>query len=123
MKTLGICWTLYGLYRVCMGVLALLLAPTATVMFGALLSRVPDPFTLMGTFHALYMGWIGLSFVCGALGFLGGLAVTRKARDGRTLLLGASFFSLSDLPVGIALSVYTLIVLISAVPIAKEELA
>ena len=121
MKTLGTCWIFYGLYRVCMGVLALLLAPTATVMFGALLSRVPDPFTLMGTFHALYMGWIGLSFVCGALGILGGLAVTRKARDGRTLLLAASFFSLSDLPVGIALSVYTLIVLISGVPIAKEE--
>jgi hypothetical protein len=123
MKTLGICWIFYGLYRVCMGVLALLLAPTATVMFGALLSRVPDPFTLMGTFHALYMGWIGLSFVCGALGILGGLAVTRKARDGRTLLLAGSFFSLSDLPVGIALSVYTLIVVISGVPIAKEELA
>lgn len=123
MKTLGICWIFYGLYRVCMGVLALLLAPTATVMFGALLSRVPDPFTLMGTFHALYMGWIGLSFVCGALGILGGLTVARKARDGRRLLLAASFFSLSDLPVGIALSVYTLIVLISGVPIAKEELA
>lgn len=121
MKTLGICWIFCGLYRVCMGVLALLLAPTATVMFGALLSRVPDPFTLMGTFHALYMGWIGLSFVCGALGILGGLAVTRKVRDGRTLLLAVSFFSLSDLPVGIALSVYTLIVLISGVPIAKEE--
>lgn len=114
------CWIFYGLYRVCMGVLALLLAPTATVMFGALLSRVPDPFTLMGTFHALYMGWIGLSFVCGALGILGGLAVTRKARDGRMLLLAASFFSLADLPVGIALSVYTLIVLISGVPIKKE---
>ena len=114
---------MYGLYRVCMGALALLMAPTATVMFGALLNRVPDPFTLMGTFHALYMGWIGLSFVCGALGIVGGLALLRKAGDGRTLLLAASFFSLSDLPVGIALSVYTLIVLISGVPIVKEERA
>ena len=123
MKTLGICWIFYGLYRVCMGVLALLLAPTATVMFGALLSRVPDPFTLMGTFHALYMGWIGLSFVSGALGMLGGLALMRKAGDGRRLLLAASFFSLSDLPVGIALGVYSLIVLISGVLVAKEERA
>lgn len=123
MKTLGICWILYGLYRACAGVLALLLAQTATVMFGALLSRVSDPYTLMGTFHALYMGWIGVSFVCAALGILGGLALMRKAMDGRMLLLAASFFSLSDLPVGIALSVYTLIVLISGVPMAKEERA
>jgi len=103
-----------------MGVLALLLAQTATVMFGALLSRVPDPFTLMGTFHALYIGWIVVSFVCAALAILGGMGLMRKATSGRTLLLAASFFSLSDLPVGIALSVYTLIVLIAGVPIVKE---
>ena len=123
MKTLGTCWIFYGLYRVCMGVLALLLAPTATVMFGALLSRVPDPFTLMGTFHALYIGWIGVSFVCAALAILGGMGLMRKVTSGRTLLLAASFFSLSDLPVGIALSVYTLIVLIAGVPMVKEERA
>lgn len=123
MKTLGICWIIYGLYRAGMAVLALLLAPTATVMFGALLSRVPDPFTLMGTFHALYMGWIGLSLVCAALGILGGMAQMRRAGGGRTLLLAASFFSLSDLPLGIALSVYTLMVLIAGVPMVKEERA
>jgi hypothetical protein len=121
MKTLGICWIVYGLYRAGMAGLALLLAQTATVMFGALLGRVPDPFTLMGTFHALYLGWIGLSFVCAALGILGGMALMRRAMDGRTLLLAASLFSLSDLPIGIALGVYTLIVLISGVPVVKEE--
>jgi len=120
MKPLGICWIVYGLYRVALGILALAIAPTATVMFGALLQRVPDPFTWMSVFHAVYMGWVGLSFVCGALGILGGLALMRSARDGRMLLLAASCFSLSDLPVGIAIGVYTLIVLIAGVPIAQE---
>lgn len=120
MKTLGLCWIIYGLYRVAMGVLALMIAPTATVMFGALLQRVPDPFTWMSVFHAVYMGWIGLSFVCGALGILGGLALMRSARDGRMLLLAASCFSLSDLPVGIAISVYTLIVLVAGIPIIQK---
>ena len=32
-----------------------LFAPTATVMFGALLGRVADPYALMGAFHVLYV--------------------------------------------------------------------
>ena len=50
-------------------------APTATVMFGALLGPVPDPFTLMGSFHVAYVLTIVLSFGCGILGILGGLAM------------------------------------------------
>jgi len=109
MRPLGICWILYSVYRIGMGVLALVMIPTATVMFGALLTRVNDPFSMMSVFHALYMSWIGLSFACAALGILGGLALIRGANDGRLLLAAASLFSLSDLPIGIAIGVYTLI--------------
>lgn len=114
MRALGICWILYSLYRIGLGVLALVMIPTATVMFGALLSRVNDPYSMMSVFHALYMCWIGLSFVCAALGILGGLALMRNANDGRLLLAAASLFSLSDLPLGIAIGVYTLIALASS---------
>jgi MFS family permease len=112
MRNLGICWIVYGIFRLGMGVAGALLAPTATVMFGALLTRVADPFTWMGFFHVWYVCWIGLSFVCGILGIVGGLALTRSPNGGRGLLFAASFLSLSDLPVGIAMSVYTLIVLL-----------
>ena len=108
MKTLGICWIVYGIFRVGMGIAAALLAPTATVMFGALLTRVADPFTWMDFFHLLYICWAGLCLVCGILGILGGLAATRNPNGGRSLLFAASLLSLSDLPVGIAISVYTL---------------
>lgn len=121
MKTLGIWWIAYGLYRILTGVLLVFFAPTATLMFGATLQRVPDPYSLMGIFHAIYMGWVGLSFVCGVLGILGGLALMRRAADGRMLLLAASIFSLPDLPLGIALSVYSLIVLVAGVPVTHSE--
>jgi hypothetical protein len=104
MKTLGICWIVYGLFRLGMSVAGVLLAPTATVMFGALLTRVADPFTWMGFFHIWYVCWIGLSFVCGILGIVGGLALMRSPNGGKG--------SLSDLPVGIAIGVYTLIALL-----------
>jgi hypothetical protein len=112
MKTLGICWIVYGIFRLGMGLAGVLLAPTATVMFGALLTRVADPFTWMGFFHVWYICWIGLSFVCGILGIFGGLALMRSPNGGKGLLFAASFLSLSDLPVGIAISVYTLIALL-----------
>jgi hypothetical protein len=41
----------YGVIRLLLGTLLVLYSGTATVMFGALLSRVPDPFSLMAVFH------------------------------------------------------------------------
>ena len=114
MKPLGICWIAYGILRVCLGVALLLFEPTATVMFGALLGRVADPFTLMGLFHAVYIFAIVLSFVCGILGIAGGLAILGNARAGRGLLIVASLLALSEIPGGIALGVYTLILLVPA---------
>jgi len=123
MKTLGICWIVYGIFRLAMGVAAVLLAPTATVMFGALLTRVADPFTWMDLFHALYACCAALAFICGLLGILGGFALLRGPASGRGLLLAASFLSLSDLPVGIAISVYTLVVLLRGpvAPVNQER--
>jgi hypothetical protein len=120
MKTLGICWIVYGIFRLAMGVAAVLLASTATFMFGAILTRVADPFTWMDLFHAVYACCAALSFVCGVLSILGGFSVLRGLAAGRGLLLAASFLSLSDLPVGIAISAYTLIVLLR-VPVTQQQ--
>src|SRR5262249_16459490 len=121
MKTLGIWWIVYGVFRLAMGLAALLLTPTATVMFGALLTRVANPFAWMDLFHLLYACCTILALVCGVLAIFGGLALLRGAGSGRGLLLAASFLSLSDLPVGIAISVYTLIVLLRAPAVASAN--
>ena len=46
-RILGICWTVHGVIRLIMTICLVVFNGTATVMFGALLVRVPDPYALM----------------------------------------------------------------------------
>jgi hypothetical protein len=112
LRTLGGCWIVYGVIRLILATLLVLYSGTATVMFGALLSRVPDPFTLMGVFHFLYIAMIALSVVCGILGLMAGLALLRGKQSGRTLAVLAGVLSVSNIPLGTALGIYTLVVLL-----------
>jgi hypothetical protein len=112
LRTLGGCWIVYGIIRLVLASLLVLYSGTATVMFGALLSRAPDPFTLMGGFHFIYMVMIALSVVCGILGLMAGLALLGGRRSSRTLALIAGFLSLSNIPLGTTLGIYTLVVLL-----------
>jgi hypothetical protein len=50
-RVLGVCWVVYGVLRLAMTLWLISFTTTATLMFGALLTRVPDPFTLMSAFH------------------------------------------------------------------------
>ena len=111
-QTLGTCWIVYGVFRLIMAVCLVIWASTATLMFGTLLNRVPDALTLMGVFHFMYAGTIGLSAVCGILGIMAGLALLAGRRSGRVLALVAGFLSLSNIPLGTTLGIYTLVVLL-----------
>ena len=111
-RTLGVCWIVYGVVRLVLATLLVLYNGTATVMFGALLNRVPDPFTLMGIFHFIYIVVIALSVLCGILGVMAGLALLGGRRVGHTLALIAGFLSLSNIPLGTTLGIYTLVVLL-----------
>ena len=112
LRTLGTFWTVYGVIRLIMVFCMLIYGRTATLMFGALLSRVPDPFALMDVFHFLYTGMIVLSAVCGVIGLVAGLALLGGQRSGRMLALIAAVLSVSDIPLGITLGVYTLVELL-----------
>ena len=81
-------------------------------MFGALLSRVADPFALMSDFHIVYAGMVILTVLCGLLGLLAGLALLANQRSARMLALIAAFLSVSEIPFGTTLGIYTLIVLL-----------
>lgn len=111
-RTLGICWIIYGIIRLVMALWLFVFNGTATVMFGALLNRVPDPFTMMSEFHIIYVAIIVLSVLCGVLGIVGGLAMMGGARSGRSTIILAALLSLSEIPLGITLGVYTLVVLL-----------
>lgn len=108
----GICLILYGIVRLIAAVWLVSFANTATVMFGALLNRVPDPFVLMECFHIAYTFFAGLSVACGVLGILAGWALLSGQRSARILGLIAAFLCMTEIPLGLAVGVYCLIVLL-----------
>jgi hypothetical protein len=113
-RILGVCWVLYGALRLVLVLWLIGFSATATVMFGALLTRVPNPFTLMADFHLIYLAIEVLSAVTGVLAILAGLALLAGQAFARPLALLAAFLSLSEIPLGITLGTYTLVVLLPA---------
>jgi hypothetical protein len=111
-RMLGGCWIIYGVIRMIMVLCLLIYGRTATLMFGALLSRVPDPFALMNMFHFLYFVMTVLSVVCSLIGIVAGLALLGGHRSGRKVALVAAVLSISDIPLGTTLVIYTLIELL-----------
>jgi hypothetical protein len=111
-STLGVCWFVYGVLRLLAAVWLVSFSNTATVMFGALLARVRDPFSMMSNFHVVYALIIALSVACGVFGVFAGLALLAGQAYGRVLAVVAGLLSLSEIPLGITLGVYTLIVLL-----------
>src|SRR5271167_2170474 len=107
-RTLGLMWIVYGLARILLAVWLLAFQVTAKLMFGSLLSRVPNPYSLMDTFHFVYAAITLLSIVCGVLGVLAGFALLTGWSSSRTLALAAAFLSLPEMPLGLMLGVYTI---------------
>jgi hypothetical protein len=111
MRNLGILWMLYGLLRLVGALGVFLYSGTLTLMWGALLSRVPDPFTLMGLFHSFLIFVIILGIVAGVICIIAGLNLMSSAAPARTLSLVAALFGLTNGPLGIALGGFTLFLL------------
>ena len=111
-QILGACWLVYGIFRLILGVCLVLFGGTATVMFGALLGRVPNPFALMADFHVVYAGMVLLTVLCGVFGLLAGLALLANQGTARVLALVAALLSVCEIPFGTTLGIYTLVVLL-----------
>lgn len=107
---LGPCWIVFGIFRLIVAVWMLSFAGTATVMFGTLLNRVPNPYALMSAFHVIYSGWLVLSAASGIFGILAGVALLAGAGVSRMLALVAAFLSVAFVPAGTLLGVYTMVV-------------
>ena len=116
MRNLGILWILYALIRFVAALVVFLGFPTLTVMWGALLTRVPNPFTLMDLFHVFLIFVIILDVVAGIVSIIAGLALMSGGPSARRLGTLAAFLALINGPLGIALGTYTLVVLVPAKP-------
>jgi hypothetical protein len=111
---LGACWIAYGIIRLIAAFVMFFYSATATVMFGALLNRVANPFALMDIFHVVYGGAIVLAIACGIFGIMAGLALMSGQHSARPLGLIAAVLSLSNIPLGTTLGICTLVILLPA---------
>ena len=109
-SALGLCWIVFGIFRLIVAVWMLSFAGTATVIFGTLLNRVPNPYSLMSAFHVIYSGWMVLSAASGIFGILAGIALLAGAGASRVLSLVAAFLSVAFVPVGTTLGIYTMVI-------------
>jgi hypothetical protein len=116
MRNLGVLWILYGLLRFVAALVVFLSFPTLTVMWGALLTRVPNPFTLMDLFHIFLIFVVILDVIAGIVSIIAGLALMSGGPSARRLGMLAAFLALTNGPLGIALGTYTLVVLVPANP-------
>src|SRR6202022_4297818 len=107
-RTLGLLWLSYGIFRMIAAVWMLSFTPVATVMFGALLNRVPNPYPLMSAFHLIYAGWMVLSAASGIFGVLTGISLLAGGGASRILAVVAALLAVPFIPAGPMLGAYTL---------------
>ena len=83
-----------------------------TTMWGTIVSRVANPFAWMSSFRIFLEGMVVLAVGAGILALLAGMALMRRTSPNRPLVLTASFLGILNGPLGIALGVYTLVLLV-----------
>jgi hypothetical protein len=107
---LGYFWLAYGILRLIGAAVLIVYSGTATLMFGALLSRVANAFTLMDVFHFFYVCVIGLAILAGGFSIVAGWELIRGGRSRHKLAIVAALLSVSDIPFGTTLGCFTLAV-------------
>lgn len=109
--TLGILWAIYGISRLIIALVLTFFSGTATLMFGALLSRVPNAFALMADFHLLYVCIIIWNILSGIVALVAAADLLAHRRSARAIAILAAFIALPVPFFGIMLGIYTLFVL------------
>jgi hypothetical protein len=107
-RTLGILWVIYGAICIAQAAWMFVEAPVLTLMWGAIITRVPNPFAWMDIFHIVLIAAIALGILSAIFSFLAGMSLMGAPRPNRTIVLVAAFLGLIRGPLGIAIGVYTL---------------
>jgi hypothetical protein len=111
MGTLSILWAIYGISRLIIALVLIFFSGTATLMFGALLSRVANPFALMADFHLVYVCIITWNILSGIVALVAAADLLARRRSARAIAILAAFIALPVPFFGIMLGIYTLFVL------------
>jgi hypothetical protein len=109
-STLGILWAVYGVICIVKVAWIVVYSATLTLMWGALLNRVADPFFWMDMFHIWLIGAVVVLILTAIFSFLAAVTLMRSHPSGRALTLIASILAIITGPLGIALGTYTMII-------------
>jgi hypothetical protein len=109
--TLGILWIVYGILMIMAAAFIVVYNGTLTVMWGAIITRVVDPFTWMGAFHLFLGATVVMALISAFFSLAAGFALMRGAGSSRRLGLIAAAFGLLGAPPGVALGAFTLAML------------
>lgn len=109
-RTLGIVWLIFGVVRALGAVWMALYSGTLTVMWGALLNRVPDPLSWMTIFHFFLIAAIVFYVILAIVSFLAGFSLLSRPASAGGIALVAAFLALVSGPLGVAIGVPTIVV-------------
>ena len=105
-------WLVYAILRFAGAAFIVVYENTLTLMWGAIITRVPNPFALMSLFHFFLIFAVVLNIIAGIVSLLAAMALLGRTGSARTLALVASFFALINGPLGIALGAFTLAIFV-----------
>jgi hypothetical protein len=103
-------WALYGLLCVLTAAWAVVYSTTLTLMWGAIINRVADPFFWMNMFHIWLAAFVVILLLAAIFSFVLAVALMRGRAVGNPVAVVASVFAMVTNPLGIALGGYTLVV-------------
>jgi hypothetical protein len=104
-------WAVYGVLMIAAAAFMIVYSGTLTVMWGAIVTRVANPFAWMSAFHLFLGATVVMALISAALSLLAAGALLRGAASSRTLGLAAAAFGMLGTPPGVALGVFTVAVL------------
>ena len=108
-RTLGMLWLIFGVLRLLGATWMVLYSGTLTVMWGALLNRVPDPLSWMTMFHFFLTAAVVFYIILGVFSLVAGFFLLDPPASARTVVLVASILALMSGPLGVALGVPTIV--------------
>jgi len=111
--TLGALWAIYGLICIVKAAWIVVYWGTLTVMWGALLNRVANPLFWMNAFHTWLTGAVILLIVAALFCFGAAMVLLRRDRSSRVLPVVAGLLAIITGPLGVALGVFTLIIVLT----------
>lgn len=110
-RTIGVLWGLYGLLMIAAVACMMVYRGSLTLMWGAIISRVPNPFEWMNVFHLFLGATEVMALISAALSLLAAVALMANASSSRKLGLAAAAFGMLGTPPGVALGVFTVAIL------------